>query len=200
MPVGVVLLAVLAGVITVGGWLGAALGLVAGLTCVPWLSRRPNPVQFAAQNRFAGELPFAVDLVAAALRAGASPDAAARLVADVVGGDVGHHLRRVARDLRSGATAAEAWTRLGETDAAGRVARAAQRSGESGAALAGSLRRVADDLRSDAVLEAEARARRAGVLVVLPLGLCFLPAFVLTGLVPVIVAVVSGVLSATDPP
>jgi hypothetical protein len=30
---------------------------------------------------------------------------------------------------------------------------------------------------------------------VLPLGLCFLPAFVLTGLVPVIVAVVGGVLT-----
>jgi hypothetical protein len=62
--------------------------------------------------------------------------------------------------------------------------------------MAGSFARVADDLRADAVLAAEARARTAGVLVVLPLGLCFLPAFVLTGLVPVIVAVVGGVLTA----
>jgi pilus assembly protein TadC len=141
-----------------------------------------------------------VDLVAAALRAGAPPDAAARLVADAVGGDVGERLRRVARDLRSGTPTAQAWTHLGDSDAAGRVARAASRSGESGAALAGALGRVADDLRSDAVLAAEARARKAGVLVVLPLGLCFLPAFVLTGLVPVIVAVVGGVLSTTGPP
>jgi pilus assembly protein TadC len=40
----------------------------------------------------------------------------------------------------------------------------------------------------------EAAARRAGVLVVLPLGLCFLPAFVFAGLVPVIVAVLGDVL------
>lgn len=41
---------------------------------------------------------------------------------------------------------------------------------------------------------AEASARRAGVLIVLPLGLCFLPAFILAGLVPVIVAVLGDVL------
>ncbi|HEX7746632.1 MAG TPA: secretion system protein, partial [Micromonosporaceae bacterium] len=54
--------------------------------------------------------------------------------------------------------------------------------------------RVADDLRADRAAAAEAAARRAGVLVVLPLGLCFLPAFILAGLVPVIVAVLGDVL------
>ena len=39
-----------------------------------------------------------------------------------------------------------------------------------------------------------AAARRSGVLIVLPLGLCFLPAFVLAGLVPVVVAVLGDVL------
>jgi pilus assembly protein TadC len=69
------------------------------------------------------------------------------------------------------------------------------RSQHSGAAFAGSLQRVADDLRSDSLIATEAAARRAGVLIVLPLGLCFLPAFVLAGLVPVIAAVLGGVLS-----
>jgi len=45
------------------------------------------------------------------------------------------------------------------------------------------------------LIAADAAARRAGVLIVLPLGLCFLPAFVLAGLVPVIVAVLGDVLS-----
>jgi pilus assembly protein TadC len=39
------------------------------------------------------------------------------------------------------------------------------------------------------VVAAEAAAQRAGVLIVLPLGVCFLPAFVAVGLVPVIVAI-----------
>ena len=103
------------------------------------------------------------------------------------------------RALRSGAGAAVGWGLLGDGSGS-RVARAAERSGHSGAALAGAFARVADDLRADAVQTAEARARTAGVLVVLPLGLCFLPAFVLTGLVPVIVAVVGGVLTTAPPP
>ena len=40
----------------------------------------------------------------------------------------------------------------------------------------------------------EAAAQRVSVLIVLPLGLCFLPAFVFAGIVPVIVAVLGDVL------
>jgi pilus assembly protein TadC len=160
-----------------------------------WLARQPTPGERAAQLRFLAELPFAVDLVAAALRAGATPDAAARLVARTVGGPVGVRLGLVERALRAGAPPGDAWAHLGDSEAARRVIRAARRSGHSGAALAGSLTRVADDLRADAVAVTEARARTAGVLVVLPLGLCFLPAFVLAGLVPVVVGVVGGVLT-----
>jgi pilus assembly protein TadC len=190
-------LGVSAGVVAVGGWWGGAAGLLAGIVVTRWLARRPTGEQRTTQQRFSAELPFAVDLVAAALRAGATPDAAARLVADAVGGPVGERLHQVARALLLGAAPEGAWEHLGAGDAARRVVRAAQRSGRSGAALAGALARVADDLRADAVLEADSRARTAGVLVVLPLGLCFLPAFVLTGLVPVVVAVVGGVLTAT---
>jgi pilus assembly protein TadC len=189
----------IAGLVTVGGAWGAAGGLLAGLACAGVLSRRPTPAQRARERALAADLPFAVDLVAAALRAGSPPDAAARLVADAIGGEVAQRLRRVERALLLGTAPGPAWGYLGNGDAASRVARAAQRSGDSGAALAGALGRVADDLRADALLAAESRARAAGVLVVLPLGLCFLPAFVLTGLVPVIVAVVGGVLSNARP-
>jgi pilus assembly protein TadC len=57
-----------------------------------------------------------------------------------------------------------------------------------------SLRRIADDLRAARHADVEAAAQRAGVLIVLPLGLCFLPAFVLAGIAPVIVAVLGDVL------
>jgi pilus assembly protein TadC len=62
--------------------------------------------------------------------------------------------------------------------------------------MTGALGRLADDLRAARAARAEAGAQRLGVLVVLPLGLCFLPAFLLTGVVPVIVAVLGDVLSA----
>jgi pilus assembly protein TadC len=59
---------------------------------------------------------------------------------------------------------------------------------DSGAALAGTLTRLGEDLRVLRLAAVETAARRAGVLLVLPLGVCFLPAFVLTGVVPVILA------------
>lgn len=187
-----------AGIVSIGGWWGGATGVLAGTACAVWLSRQPTPRQRAHQRRFAAELPFTIDLVAAALRAGSTPDSAVRTVAQASGGPVGGCLTRVEQALRAGAAPGDAWAHLGDSGAARRVVRAAQRSGHSGASLGGALARVADDLRTDAVLAAEARARTAGVLVVLPLGLCFLPAFVLTGLVPVIVAVVNGVLTTAQ--
>jgi pilus assembly protein TadC len=74
------------------------------------------------------------------------------------------------------------------------MAAAVIRSAESGSALAAAFTRLADDQRARRSTDAEAAARRAGVLIVLPLGLCFLPAFVFAGIVPVIVAVLGDVL------
>ena len=62
----------------------------------------------------------------------------------------------------------------------------------TGAAPAALLRAVADDADAAARAAAEAAARRAAVTAVLPLGLCFLPAFVLLGIVPL----VAGLLAA----
>jgi pilus assembly protein TadC len=194
-------------VLVEGGW-GAAGGGILGAGAAVWLSRRPTTAQRLEVRRVIADLPFAIDMVASALRSGSPPDAATLMVADAVGGPVGDRLAVVGRALRLGVPPAQAWAQLASApgtparttsldDGAVRVARAAQRSGHSGAALASALTRVAEDLRADAVLAAEARARTAGVLVVLPLGLCFLPAFVLAGLVPVVIAVLGDMLVTT---
>jgi pilus assembly protein TadC len=178
-----------------GGWLGLGIGMATAVGCDRLLARHAARGEVAVERQVAAELPFAVDLLAAALRAGASPDVAARCVGQALGGPLGDRLRRVDRALRMGASADEAWSYLGSGVQPAAVSRAAARSQHSGAAFAGSLYRLADDLRADRLIAADAAARRAGVLIVLPLGLCFLPAFVLTGLVPVIVAVLGDVLS-----
>ncbi|MCW2777557.1 MAG: hypothetical protein JWN17_1282, partial [Frankiales bacterium] len=56
--------------------------------------------------------------------------------------------------------------------------------------------RLAADARAEARSAAEQRARRAGVLAVAPLGLCFLPAFVLLGVVPVVVGLAGPLLAS----
>jgi pilus assembly protein TadC len=157
------------------------------------LRHMETPAVRAERVACRNDLPLAADLLAAALRSGASTDRAVAAVSDALGGPLGVRLTRTARSLRLGAAPTEAWEHLAGVPGADRLVAAAVRSSSSGVALAGALGRLSDDLRADRAVAAEASARRAGVLVVLPLGLCFLPAFVLAGLVPVIVAVLGGV-------
>ena len=64
--------------------------------------------------------------------------------------------------------------------------RLARRSAASGAALAQGVADLADQARLDAGDAARAAAERASVLIAGPLGLCYLPAFVCLGIVPVV--------------
>ncbi|GIE89435.1 type II secretion system F family protein [Actinoplanes regularis] len=192
-----VLLAALAGVALaglVGGWWGVAAGVGAGIGIERFLRRR-EPAEVRRERRdVLADLPLGADLLAAALRAGAPVDRAAAAVADALGGPLGARMQRAARSLRLGAGPGEAWAHLGDVAGAERLVVAAVRSSTSGGALAGALERLAGDLRADRSVAAEAAAQRAGVLIVLPLGLCFLPAFLLAGLLPVLVAVLGDVL------
>jgi pilus assembly protein TadC len=79
------------------------------------------------------------------------------------------------------------------------VTSTARRSAESGVRLARGFELLADELRADARAAAVARAQRAGVWAVAPLGLCFLPAFACLGIVPVIVGIAHGVLNEAMP-
>jgi tight adherence protein B len=62
---------------------------------------------------------------------------------------------------------------------------------DAGVPAAELLRAVAERQCYDARAAGQAGAQRLGVQLLLPLGLCVLPAFVLVGIVPLIVAVLS---------
>jgi pilus assembly protein TadC len=131
--------------------------------------------------------------VSVALRAGQPLDAALALAADPATA-VGAVLLRVAGLLRLGADPDQAW-RIAEHDAVlTRVAATARRSATSGTRLAAAFERLAADLREEIRAGAQARAHRVGALAAAPLGLCFLPAFVCLGIVPIIVGIAGGVL------
>lgn len=187
-------LAGLAAALTLGGWIAPVAGIAVALGADRALRRLEPPAVRRRRERESADLPLAADLLAAALRGGTPVDRAVEAVADALGGPLAERLTRVGRTLRLGGDPPEAWAHLAPVEGAQRLIAAAVRSSASGAALAGGLTRLADDLRADRVVAAEAAARRAGVLIVLPLGLCFLPAFILAGLVPVVVAVLGDVL------
>jgi len=189
--------AVLCGVsvaVVVGGWAGTVAGVVVAALLHRYL-RRLTPARVRReQERAELDLPYALDLLATSVRAGLPIDRAVRAVAAALGGPVGACLARVAAGLDLGLTPSGAWQALHHLPAGSRVAEVVVRSADSGAAVAAGLSRLADDLRAARLAGVETSAQRAGVLLVLPLGLCFLPAFIVTGVVPVIVAVLGDVL------
>jgi Flp pilus assembly protein TadB len=177
-----------------GSWWGVPAGLLAGVGAERFLARREPAAVRESRLRAVADLPLSADLLAAALRAGAPLDRVVSAVAEALGGPLGERLDRVGRSLRLGAEPPEAWAHLAGVPGADRLIAAAVRSSANGGALARALTRLADDLRGDRAVRTDAAARQSGVLIVLPLGLCFLPAFVLAGLVPVVVAVLGDVL------
>lgn len=95
-------------------------------------------------------------------------------------------LLRVARLLELGAGAA-AWKTLEKDPHFGPVARRAASQVRNGGRMADEITGQADRLRRQAGDRARAGAERVLVAVAAPLTLCFLPAFVLVGLVPLVV-------------
>lgn len=184
----------LAVAVIVSGWPGLVVGAAAGLVIDQVLRRTVPRATRELRARAAAELPFALDLLASVLRSGVPPGPAALAVGDALGGPLGDRFGQAGRALVLGGTASAAWSAFDDVPGGPRLAAAASRGTESGAAQARALLRLADDLRSARLGDAEARAHRSGVLVVLPLGLCFLPAFVVAGLVPVVASMLGGVL------
>lgn len=139
-------------------------------------------------------LAAAWDLLAACLRAGMAVPLAVRAVAEGLDGPAGPALRRVAELLALGADPEQAWQPALDTVPTIRLARVARRSGRSGTALAESLSRLAVAERAEVREQSEARAQRAGVLIAGPLGLCFLPAFLAIGVIPVVLGLAAGLV------
>jgi Flp pilus assembly protein TadB len=127
-----------------------------------------------------------LELVAAALRSGAGVPRALEATGMAVGGTDGAVLTRAAHALVLGATWDRAWA-----DAPAvldPMVRALRGAWLDGAAPGEALRAAGEEVRHERRSTARTAAARLGVRLVLPLGACYLPAFVLVGLVPVLLA------------
>lgn len=141
----------------------------------------------------------ALDLLAACLRGGLPMATAAVVAAAAAPAELSAALRRGADLLTLGADPEFAWQGpSGADDATRGLARMARRSARSGASLAGGIAELAEQNRHTATDRAQARAERAGVLIAGPLGLCFLPAFICLGIVPVVIGLAEHVLGGVQ--
>lgn len=144
------------------------------------------------------DVPLVLDLVAAAVRAGLPPGRALAAALDALaaaGVPEDPALRRVAVQLSWGSAAEDAWQGLSaESDRWDELADALLLSTRTGAPAASLLTSAAASARSARRWNAEAAAARLSALLVLPLGLCTLPAFLLLGVVPVVLTLAGEVL------
>jgi tight adherence protein B len=147
-----------------------------GLACVVlgggllWAGRRWSRALVARATSSEAERGLGLELVAMAMSGGASIERARAIVREAL--------------APIGARASD------ETDVEGVIAMA----GRAGAPVAELLRAEAARRRRTARADGAARAAALGVRLMLPLGVCVLPAFVLLGVVPLIVSVVTGTL------
>lgn len=133
-----------------------------------------------------------LELVAAALSAGAPVPRALSTIADALPGDVGTALRRVAGALALGSPWSVAWS--GAPPAVLAIGDALEPTASTGASPVPLLRSAASAARRRRRAAGRAAAGRLGVWLVLPLGLCFLPAFLLLGVVPVVLSIAGRLL------
>ncbi|WP_377270110.1 type II secretion system F family protein [Peterkaempfera sp. SMS 1(5)a] len=181
----------------IGGLPGSVVGLLLGVALHQGMARMPlaeaQPTR--VDRRLVDQLPLTAELLAACMAASGPPSDAADAVARAVGSPMRERLAGVAAELRMGADPADCWERLADgCPALAPLGRCLARASTSGAPPSATLARLAEEQRAAAARAATARTGKAGVLATAPLGGCFLPAFVLIGIVPVVTGLASAFL------
>ena len=176
------------GTLTSGG-AGSACGVVGLLLLVAGHAVSARLLARLRSRDGAVDEAIACDLVLAGLRCGASIPQALAALGGAVGSD---GLVRISRELRLGAGWAAAWDPAPPgTELLREGLEAAWLQGVSPEAQ---LRRAAAQTRRHRISDAKKAAEELGISLVAPLGALLLPAFVLLGLVPIVIHMFAGIL------
>ncbi|KQU55198.1 hypothetical protein ASG84_22395 [Rhodococcus sp. Leaf278] len=158
----------------------------------PDASAEPDTVDASRPDPLAVATTF--DLLAACLRSGLPIATAATAAAQSAPASFGIALRKAADLLELGADAETAWDAVAHDPETEALARMARRSARAGSSMASAMTELAATQRTRAEDASAAAAERAGVLISGPLGLCFLPAFICLGIIPVVIGLAGNVL------
>lgn len=178
---------------------GLLIGMLLWLGC--WLlhrspsldTRRPTVVRSvgtSARKEGLEDPAIMMDLMASMLAAGSSVDRGLAVLSRSASPPVAVALDSVKTALDLGAPWDVAWSAASSTAGGGaltELGRALRFAGTTGAPSATIVNAHAAQLRRRRNREAERRAAALGVKLVVPLGLCSLPAFVCLGVIPILV-------------
>jgi tight adherence protein C len=172
---------VAAGILGAGGWRWPEFRLV----------RREE----AHRRAVLRALPDTLDVLAACVRAGASVGGAFSLASQRENGPLGDAMRAAVGALDHGLRKEEAYALLCErarTPEVRSVVNALRRAERLGTSVASTLVVLAQDMRERRRAAAEEEVRGAPVRMLFPVIVCFLPAFVLLTIVPVLLVAIRG--------
>lgn len=187
----------LAALAFVGAWVfvGGLPGTVAGLaaTLVAWrvLGRAESPAERHRREELERDLPTAVHLLGACLSAGAAVVTALEAVAAALPGAVADELLVIRHRLSLGVDPVTVWRSLVDHPQLRPLGRAFARAQQSGASVSLAVESLAAELAAESRSRTDALARSVEVRAAAPLGVCFLPAFVLLGVVPMVAGIFS---------
>ncbi len=131
-------------------------------------------------------LPETLDLIQACVQAGQPLRRAVETVSAFVAPAVADRLRMVTNAVSVGLSDDQAWLVLRDDPTLGSVARDLARCSAWGTTISDVLANHATDVRRQVKAEHIRWAKAVGVRSVLPLSCCYLPAFMLVGIVPII--------------
>lgn len=178
-----------------GSLLGVALGTLAAVGAHRFFGRLESRADRERKSALVSQVPLVCDLLSATLASGASLGSALVAVAFAVGAPASESLLRVDAAMRLGASQQSAWIAAKVDPEFLRLAAAFQRSAVSGAPIAEVFAGIGADERRRKRMTVEVAARSAGVRSVAPLAACYLPAFILLGIVPVVASMATDMFS-----
>ena len=160
---------------------------VTGVLALGWLEPRSARRR---RQRLIMEGPQALELLAACLAAGLPARTACSAVVQSFDGPVADDLGQVLSLMELGVADVDAWRVLDDHPQLGLAAADLARSVESGTSMVEALQHHAAAAREARRGALQVRARAVGVRSVLPMMTCFIPSFMLLGIVPAIVSAV----------
>ncbi|MDR1851964.1 MAG: type II secretion system F family protein [Propionibacteriaceae bacterium] len=209
------LLSVLCGALGLACVLALPRGLVPAWKMPSWWNEEPeflpSKKRDQVKDALVQELPQFCELLAVSLAAGLPLSGAAQAVCEVttsdhsadnhtrrrrkasVEGELSARIKKVCAEVALGASEIEAWSSLESEPVLVPFAGQLTHALRTGAGLDKALRELVGKTRQDAFSALEVKARAVSVKSSLPLSLCFLPAFFLLGVVPIIASVFAGI-------
>jgi len=170
-----------------GGFLGLFVGAGAGFYGMRILHKRENAPSQIETATIARDTPVFIDLLAATLASGATMRSSLSAATHAMhNSPIQVRLAPVLAAIELGADPRDAWSTLVHEPVLGQLSISVMRSYDTGAGLESVLLGIASDMRREHRSRVEVAARTAGVKAVIPLAVCFLPAFFVLGVVPIV--------------